>query len=67
MRVDATASNNFATIPELADLWRVTHAHVYRLDQRGDLPAFRIGGRIIVDRNAAKNFLERNATTAKAA
>ncbi len=67
MKFDASASKDFATVPELAALWRCTEQHVYKLIRRGALPAFRIGGRIIVRRDAAKRFLEGNATVSAAA
>jgi len=62
MKVDVSASNDFATVPELAASWRVTQQHVYTLIRRGELPAVRIGGRVIVARSAAQKFLERGAT-----
>jgi excisionase family DNA binding protein len=62
MKFDASASKDFATVPELAALWRCTEQHVYKLIRRGALPAFRIGARVIISRSAAQNFLEQGAT-----
>ncbi len=61
--IDTTASKTFITIPELAAEWRVSEGHVYRLVKCAQLPAFKVGERIIVRRDDAKNFLESNATT----
>ena len=67
MAFDKLAAKNFITIAELAAEWRCTEAHLYALIKRGVLPAFRVGRRVIVRRDTAHSFLERNATTAQAA
>ncbi len=67
MTFDATAAKDYLTISEIAAEWRVTSQHVSQLIRRGALPAIRIGRRIIVPRDAAQKFLERNATARAAA
>ncbi len=67
MSLDISASKNFITISELASNWRCSIPHVHNLINRKQLPAYRIGGRIIIDRAAAQKFLETNATTRAAA
>ncbi len=67
MTFDATASNDYLTIAELAAVWRCTEAHLYALVKRGALPAARVGRRVIVRRDAAERFIERNSTAAKVA
>jgi excisionase family DNA binding protein len=67
MKVDASASNNFTTVAELAALWRCSPQHVYNLIQRGDLKAFRVGGRLIIARSSAQDFLQNGATAQAAA
>jgi len=67
LMIDTTASKTFITIPELAAEWRVSEGHVYRLVKCAQLPAFKVGERIIVRRDDAKNFLERGATVSAAA
>ncbi len=67
MFIDTSAAKDFCTIAELAEQWRVTQAHIYNLVKRGQLPAHRIGARVIVRRAEAQNFLESNATAKAAA
>ncbi len=67
MILNTTTSKPFITIPELAAEWRVSEGHVYTLIKRAQLPAFKVGFRIIVRRDDAKNFLERGATVSAAA
>ncbi len=67
MSQNASVFNDFYTIAELATEWRVTPQHVYALIRRGQLPAHKIGERVIVRRDAAKSFLDRNATVSAAA
>ncbi len=67
MAFDVSASKDFKTISELASEWRVSVPHVHNLINRKQLPAHRIGGRIIVNRDDAQNFLARNATAKVAA
>jgi excisionase family DNA binding protein len=62
MEFDMTDSKDFLTVAELADLWRCTAKHIYNLVDRGDLPAVRIGKRVIVARNAALAYSEKRAT-----
>ena len=62
MTFDTSASEDFVTIQELALHWRVTPQHIFNLVRHGRLPAHRIGRRLIVRRDAAKRFLESNAT-----
>ncbi len=59
-------NRNFYTISELAETWRVSEVHVGNLVKRGLLPATRIGRRIIICREDAENFIQRNATNARA-
>jgi excisionase family DNA binding protein len=66
MSFDISASKEFTTIPELAAVWRVSIAHLHNLIRQGKLPAYRVGYRYIISREAAKSFLERNATSAVA-
>jgi len=67
MKFDTSAVKKFVTVPALAVEWCVSEAHLYRLIQRKQLAAYKVGERIIVRRDDAKNFLESNATTASAA
>ncbi len=67
MTFNAPTSEDFFTIRDLALQWRVTPQHVYALIRRGQLPAHKIGERVIVRRDAAKSFLDRNATVSAAA
>jgi excisionase family DNA binding protein len=67
MSFNAEASKDFHTVAELAVIWRTTVQHIYNIVRRGDLPAYRIGDRIIVRRDEARKFLERNATKSMAA
>jgi excisionase family DNA binding protein len=67
MSFDISAAKEYVSIPELANQWVVTEQHVYNLVKRGDLPAYRIGRRLIVSKADAQNFLERNATALAAA
>lgn len=67
MTCDTSASINFITIPELAAQWRCTEQHLYKLIKRGALPAVRIGRRVIVHKDAAQRYLERNSTVPVAA
>jgi len=62
MKFDMTASKDFLTVAELADLWRCTAKHIYNLVDRGDLPAVRIGARVIVSKSAAQTFAENGET-----
>ncbi len=62
MSFDVSASKDFKTISELASEWRVSIAHVHNLINRKQLPAHRIGGRIIVKRDDAQRFIEQHAT-----
>ncbi len=67
MSSNTSVSSDFYTIAELATEWRVTQQHLYALIRRGQLPAHKIGERIIVRRAAAQRFLESNATCTVAA
>jgi excisionase family DNA binding protein len=42
---------------ELAERWGLNRATVYRLVQRGELPALRIGGSIRIDPREAERWL----------
>jgi excisionase family DNA binding protein len=65
---EATASlDEFKTIPQLASEWHVTEQHLYNLVKDLRLPAYRVGRRLIVKRADAQDFLQRNATIARAA
>ncbi len=67
MSFDATTSNDYLTLAELAAQWRCTEQHISQLIKRGALPAFRVGRRVIVRKDSAKRFLERNATASAVA
>jgi excisionase family DNA binding protein len=67
MSFNATASNDYLTIAELAAQWRCTEQHISQLIKRGALPAFRVGRRVIVRKESAQSFLERNATASAVA
>jgi len=67
MSFDTSTFEDFVTVQELALQWRVTPQHVNNLIKHGRLPAHRIGRRLIVRRDAAKRFLEGNATVSAAA
>ncbi len=67
MTFDPTASKEFVKVTELAAQWRCTEQHVYNLINRKVLPATNIGRRVIVRREDAERFLERNATARVAA
>jgi len=67
MVFDVSASKSFTTIAELALEWRVSIPHLHNLINRKQLPAHRIGGRLIVRREDAQRFLESNATAKAAA
>jgi excisionase family DNA binding protein len=67
MSFDISAANNFVGIPELAHQWGVTEQHIYNLVKRKLLPAYRFGRRLIVRREDAISFLERNQTAKAAA
>jgi excisionase family DNA binding protein len=68
MSFDARASlDEFKTIPQLALEWHVTEQHLYNLIKDLRLPAYRVGRRLIVRRDDARDFLQRNATFARAA
>jgi Mor family transcriptional regulator len=67
MSFNLSASKDFVTVADLAREWRCTEQHIYNLIQRGLLPGFRIGRRLIVRQEVAQRFLERNATVSAAA
>ncbi len=67
MTSNVSVSGDFYTIAELATEWRVTQQHLYALIRRGQLPAHRIGERLIVRHSAAQDFLRKNATASVAA
>jgi excisionase family DNA binding protein len=67
MSFDISAAKEYVSIPELANQWGVTEQHVYNLVKRGELPAYRIGRRLIVRRDEAKFFIDQNATAKAAA
>jgi excisionase family DNA binding protein len=62
MTFDISASKDFKTISELASEWRVSIAHVHNLINRKQLPAHRIGARIIINRADAQRFIEQHST-----
>ncbi len=67
MTLDATAAKDFLSVPDLAQSWGVTEAHLYNLIKFRRLPAYRVGRRLIVRKADAQSFLERNATASAAA
>ena len=50
---------NILTIPEVAELLRVAEKTVYALAQRGELPAFKVGGQWRFSRSAIQEWIER--------
>ncbi len=60
---DSSASiNEYKTAKELAREWRVSIPHVLGLVRSGRLPAHRIGGRVIIPRAGAEDYLKSVAT-----
>jgi excisionase family DNA binding protein len=67
MAFDILCSKDFKTISELASEWRVSVPHIHNLINRKQLPAHKIGARIIIKRADAQRFLEQHATAKVAA
>ncbi len=66
MMPDISSQDDFLTVSELAQQWRVSEGHLYNLIKRQELRAVTIGGRYIVQQSEAQFFIERNATFARA-
>ena len=49
------------TVREAAELLGLSRNAAYEAVRRGDIPAIRIGGRILVPKHALENFLDRSA------
>lgn len=45
------------TVPEAAQLLRISRAFAYELIARGDLPALRLGRRLVIPRHALDTLL----------
>ena len=52
------------TIPDVANLLRVAEKTVYGLAQKGDLPAFKVGGQWRFRRTAIDSWIEVKTQTA---
>lgn len=50
-------SEAILTIPEVAELLRVAEKTVYSLAQKGELPAFKVGGQWRFSRNAIESWI----------
>lgn len=46
------------TIPEIAELLRIAEKTVYSLAQKGELPAFKVGGQWRFSRKAIQGWIE---------
>jgi excisionase family DNA binding protein len=62
--IDTSASSHFISLTELASVWLVSYQHVLNLISRQELPAHRVGARIIVARSDADAYLQRTRTVA---
>jgi len=48
------------TVPETASLLGISRAHAYELVARNELPAIRLGRRVVVPCQALQDFLQRS-------
>ncbi len=51
-------NDDILTIPEVADLLRVAEKTVYALAQRGEIPAFKVGGQWRFSRGAIQAWID---------
>lgn len=61
------ATPRVLTVPEVADVLRVTTKTVYALIKRGELPSFRIGRAVRCRQEDVERFIDDRATEAKLA
>jgi excisionase family DNA binding protein len=52
------------SVPETAALLGISRAHAYELVARGQLPALRLGRRLVVPRQAIENLLANTSSVA---
>jgi excisionase family DNA binding protein len=55
--ISGTAQQRTYSVTDVARIFGVTPSHVWRLCQRGDLPSIRLGGRILIPRDAVDRIL----------
>ena len=53
-----TSQDDILTLPEVAGLLKVAEKTVYGLAQKGDLPAFKVGGQWRFRRTAIDSWIE---------
>ena len=53
-----TSQDDILTIPDVASLLKVAEKTVYGLAQKGDLPAFKVGGQWRFRRTAIDSWIE---------
>ena len=58
------SQDDILTIPEVASLLKVAEKTVYGLSQKGDLPAFKVGGQWRFLRTAIDTWIEVNTHAA---
>jgi len=54
----ALTNADILTIPEVAELLRVAEKTVYTLAQRGEIPAFKVGGQWRFSRSAIQSWID---------
>ncbi len=57
----------FYTVPELAELLRISTITVYRMHERGVLPGTTLGGRVIFSKKAVADWLAANSKAGQSA
>lgn len=57
--------DDILTIPEVADLLRIAEKTVYALAQKGELPAFKVGGQWRFSRGAIQIWIEERTRAAQ--
>lgn len=57
------AGLEFFTLPEVASILRCSNSTVYKMVESGKLPANRIGGRLIFDRDMLARWIQDRATS----
>lgn len=50
------------TVPEAAGLLRLSRAFTYQLVAEGELPALRLGRRVLIPRSALERFIEQRSS-----
>jgi putative molybdopterin biosynthesis protein len=60
--VSTLETTNLLSVAETAQLLRVSRATAYRLIDRGDLPAHRVGGSLRIDRDELREWLNEHTT-----